>query len=119
MRKLLLTLCAATVALPALPAAADPPPWAPAHGYREHQYERQQQAYYQNDNSARYWRVQDGRYYCRRSNGTTGLIVGAGAGALLGNAITSHRDRTAGTLVGGALGALLGREVERGQARCR
>ena len=69
----------------------------------------------------RVYRGSDGRFYGQRSDGTTGLIVGAGAGALLGNAIDGGRRRTAGTLVGGALGALLGRTIEQNssQVRCR
>jgi hypothetical protein len=66
------------------------------------------------------YRGSDGRYYCRRSDGTTGLIVGAAGGALLGNVIDGGRSRTAGTLIGGALGALIGRSVEQSQdVRCR
>lgn len=65
------------------------------------------------------YRGSDGRYYCRRSDGTTGLIIGGAAGGLLGNVIDGGRNRTAGTLIGGALGALLGREVERQEVRCR
>ena len=65
------------------------------------------------------YRGSDGRYYCRRSDGTTGLVVGAGAGALLGNAIDGGRNRVGGTVIGGVLGALLGREVERNaDVRC-
>jgi hypothetical protein len=119
MRKIILGVAAAAATLSALPAAADPPPWAPAHGYREHQYERQQERYYRTGNGIQYWRGDDGRYYCHRSNGTTGLIVGAAAGALLGNSVTSHRDRTAGTVIGGAVGALLGQQIARGQVSCR
>jgi hypothetical protein len=58
------------------------------------------------------YRGSDGRYYCKRSDGTTGLIVGAAAGGILGNVIDGGRHRTGGTLIGGALGALLGRSVE-------
>lgn len=66
------------------------------------------------------YRGSDGRYYCRRSDGTTGLVVGAGVGALTGRAIDGGRNRAAGTIVGGVLGALVGREVERSQdMRCR
>jgi len=65
------------------------------------------------------WRGHDGRYYCRRDNGTTGLVIGAGVGALLGRTIDTRGDRTVGTLLGGALGAVLGREIDRGGARCR
>ena len=35
----------------------------------------------------RLYRGRDGRYYCRRSDGSTGLIVGAIAGGVLGNII--------------------------------
>lgn len=67
----------------------------------------------------RIWRGRDGRYYCERENGTTGLIIGAGVGALLGRAIDTRGDRTVGTVLGGALGAVLGREIDRGDMRCR
>lgn len=65
------------------------------------------------------YRGSDGRYYCRRSDGTAGLIIGGAAGGVLGNVIDGGRNRAAGTLIGGALGALFGREVERQQVRCR
>ena len=58
------------------------------------------------------YRGSDGRYYCKRSDGTTGLIVGAAAGGLLGNVMDGGRHRMGGTLIGGALGALLGRSVD-------
>jgi len=66
------------------------------------------------------YRGSDGRYYCKRSDGTTGLIIGAAGGGILGNVIDGGRHRTAGTLVGGALGALLGRSVDQNSdVRCR
>ena len=63
----------------------------------------------------------DGQYYCRRSDGTTGLIVGAGAGGILGNVIDGGRSRTVGTLLGAAIGGLAGRAVDQNQSqvRCR
>jgi hypothetical protein len=67
----------------------------------------------------RIYRGRDGRYYCRRPDGTTGLIVGAAAGGLLGNAIDNGRSSILGTLIGAGAGALIGREVERGSVRCR
>ncbi|MDY7098922.1 MAG: glycine zipper 2TM domain-containing protein [Pseudomonadota bacterium] len=67
----------------------------------------------------RVWRGRDGRVYCERDNGTTGLVIGAGVGALLGRTIDTRGDRTVGTLLGGALGAVLGREIDRGDVRCR
>jgi hypothetical protein len=66
------------------------------------------------------YRGSDGRYYCKRSDGTTGLIVGGAGGALIGNAVDGGRNRTAGTLIGGALGALLGRSIDQNSdIRCR
>ncbi len=69
----------------------------------------------------RVYRGSDGRYYCERNDGTTGLVIGAGAGALLGRAIDGGRNRAGGTIVGGVLGALIGRGVEQqqSQVRCR
>lgn len=69
----------------------------------------------------RVYRGNDGRYYCKRSDGTTGLIIGAAGGGILGNVIDGGRSRTVGTLIGAALGGLAGRAVDRNQAevRCR
>ena len=66
----------------------------------------------------RVWRGDDGRTYCRKRDGTTGLIIGGAAGALLGREIDKHGDRTLGTVLGAAAGALLGKEVA-GGTRCR
>lgn len=62
---------------------------------------------------------QDGRYYCRRPDGTTGLIVGGAAGALLGNVIAKGSSSTLGTILGAGAGALAGREIEQRTVRCR
>lgn len=104
-------------------------------GYREYgddAYDRDYDAvrYYRDDPryqervltaEDRVYRGSDGRYYCRRSDGTTGLVIGAGAGALIGRGIDGGRNRAGGTIVGGVLGALIGREIERSndQVRCR
>lgn len=65
------------------------------------------------------WRDSQGRLRCKRSNGTTGLIVGAAGGALLGRAVDTRGERATGTILGAAAGALIGREVQRGRTRCR
>lgn len=101
MRKVTLALAAATMALPvAMPA----PAFAQDNGYYQ----------------GRTWRGQDGRTYCRRRNGTTGLLVGGAAGALAGRAIDSRGSRATGTILGAAAGALLGREIDKSRGfRCR
>lgn len=67
----------------------------------------------------RTWVANDGRTYCRRSNGTIGTIVGGVAGALLGNVVDGGRNRAVGTIVGGGAGALAGRSIERSNDDCR
>jgi len=67
------------------------------------------------------YRGSDGRYYCKRNDGTTGLVIGAIGGAAVGNVIDGGHDRLAGTLIGGALGALLGKSIDQNSSdvRCR
>ena len=68
----------------------------------------------------RVYRGSDGQYYCKRNDGTTGLVIGAVGGGVLGNVIDGGHSRAVGTLLGGALGALAGRSIERSQSvRCR
>lgn len=67
----------------------------------------------------RVYRGNDGRYYCRREDGTTGLIVGGIAGGVLGNVIAPGGSETLGTILGAAGGALAGRAIYRSDARCK
>jgi len=62
------------------------------------------------------YRGHDGRSYCRRSNGTTGLVVGGLAGGLLGNAIGGD---ALGTLLGAAGGAVVGHSIDSSHYHCR
>lgn len=135
MRKSILMAAFGAMLVPSMPVLADPPGWASAHGRRAH--DRDEARYHRYDAAPRYdrygryatpqrlhpddriWRGRDGRYYCRRDNGTTGLIIGAAAGALLGRALDGGQDQTVGTILGAAGGALLGREIDRGELRCR
>ncbi|WP_066719833.1 glycine zipper 2TM domain-containing protein [Sphingomonas pituitosa] len=105
-------------------------------GYRNYDYNRPDPAYngyyadryYREDQRARerrlsrndrVYRGQDGRYYCRRNDGTTGLIVGGVAGGLLGNLIAPGGSQTLGTLLGAAAGAAAGRSVDRNNVTCK
>ena len=69
----------------------------------------------------RVYRGEDGRYYCKRNDGTTGLIVGAAAGGLFGNIIAGRRSSTVGTLLGAIAGGAAGASIDRNQqqVRCR
>ena len=89
--------------------------WDPAHHYSRTDREQRELAA-----EDRVYRGSDGRYYCKRSDGTTGLIIGAAGGGLLGNIIDGGHNRVAGTLIGGALGALAGRAIDQNSdIRCR
>lgn len=66
-----------------------------------------------------YWYGPNGRINCRRSDGTTGVVVGALAGGTLGNILAQTGDKTIGSLIGGTLGAILGQELARGNGSCR
>jgi hypothetical protein len=71
-------------------------------------------------NDERVYRGQDGRYYCRRSDGTTGLIVGAVAGGALGNVIAPGGSEVVGTILGAIGGGVAGRAIDRNrEVRCR
>lgn len=99
MRNIALAVAAATMAVPvAMPAPAM------AHD-----------GYYK----GKTWRGKDGRYHCRKKDGTVGLLVGGAAGALIGREIDGGRDRATGTIVGAAAGALLGRHIDRNSGRGR
>ncbi len=67
----------------------------------------------------RVYRGQNGDYYCRRKDGTTGLLVGGVAGGVLGNVIAPGGSELLGTVLGAAGGALAGRAIDRNNVRCR
>ena len=81
--------------------------------YRDGRYYRQRQLV-TND---RVYRGYDGRYYCRRSDGTTGLIIGAGVGALAGAAIANGGSNLLGALIGAGVGGAVGTTIDRNSSR--
>jgi uncharacterized protein YcfJ len=99
LRTTVLTLTAAALMVPAMPAAA--------------------LANDRGDYQGKVWRDSNGQLRCKRTDGTTGLIVGAAGGALIGRAIDSRGERATGTILGAAAGALLGRGIDRSRYRCQ
>lgn len=96
-----------------VPADAD------AQRYERGRYERAygneyRDGYNRQGYNQRTYRGDRGQYRARNqrcNSGTTGTIVGAIAGGLLGRTIDSRGDRAVGTVLGGAAGALAGRAV--------
>jgi uncharacterized protein YcfJ len=110
-RKFFLALGALSLAVPAAAVVV------PAGKAEAKSFEQQRKG---KRHKYREWRGRDGRTYCRKSDGTTGLVVGAVGGALVGRTIDTHGDRSAGTLIGAVAGGLAGREIDRGgKRRCR
>ena len=127
---LLGAFAAASVAA-AAPAYAGISTAAPAQGhglYKADQdtgfYKKKKRGrYYARDqrvnSNNRIWRDNDGRYRCKKDNGTTGLLIGGAVGGLAGHEIAGNGDKLLGTVLGAAGGALLGREIDRDKYRCR
>ena len=65
------------------------------------------------------WRGADNRYYCRRSDGTAGLIIGGLGGGVLGAAIAPGSSQPLGAIIGGSLGAVLGKNLADNKVTCR
>jgi uncharacterized protein YcfJ len=125
MKKFLISAIALSVSLggvAATPAAAQD--YRGGYGYSDRDYReyRDDRRDYRRDR--RHYR--DNRRYAYRDNrrcgsGTTGTIIGAIAGGLLGGEIgrgSSYRGRsTTGTIIGAGVGALAGREIDGGNCR--
>lgn len=91
-------------------------------GYYADRYYREDNRRYRErrlGHNDRIYRGQDGRFYCRRSDGTTGLIVGGVAGGALGALIAPGRSETLGALLGAAAGAAAGAAIDQNDVRCR
>jgi hypothetical protein len=92
-----------------------------AGGYYADQYYRDDRRYRERrlQENDRVYRGRDGRFYCRRSDGTTGLIVGGITGGVLGNVIAPGGSQTLGTILGALAGAAVGSAIDRDNVRCR
>ncbi|GGA38180.1 hypothetical protein GCM10011395_05560 [Sphingomonas psychrolutea] len=92
-------------------------------GYDPSRYYRDGSSYQERvlTSSDRVYRGTDGRYYCKRNDGTTGLIVGAIGGGVLGNVIAGGHSAGVGTLLGAIAGGVLGKSIDQNnqQMRCR
>ena len=100
----------ATAVIPVAPAMAQS---RYDRGYRDGYrggYDRTYRGY---DGQYRDYRDYRHRARERCRSGSTGTIIGAIAGGLLGNSVAGRGDRTVGTIIGGGVGALAGRAVDR------
>lgn len=110
---LILVLSAAALTAPA--ASAGPPPWAPAHGYRDHHHREEEreeppEAPREEYRPARSW----GPYINSRGACTWTQLdtaLGGALGGVLGSQIGSGSGRAIATVGGVVLGALVGHTI--------
>jgi hypothetical protein len=130
LKKIIISTAVAASALTALPAAAEA---QSRYGYssrydnryygqQRYDQQRYDQRYDRRYANQRYYnqRTYNGGYYNhygRRCSGSTGTILGAIAGGLLGNEVAGRGDRTLGAIIGAGAGALAGRAVDRSDCR--
>ncbi len=123
MKKIALSTAIAASALIAMPAAAEA---QSRYGYNDNGYYQNQRysqrynqrQYNQRRYNQRYYNSRYGRHYGQNcSSGSTGTIIGAIAGGLLGREVAGRGDRTVGAIIGGAAGALAGRAIDRNGCR--
>ena len=124
------TIAAFLAAGVAIAAPAQAGTATPAKAPAYHQFEQSADFYKKRDRrtyardqrinrDTRIWRGSDGRYRCKKDNGTTGLLIGGAVGGLAGHEIAGSGDKLLGTVIGAGAGALLGREIDRDKYRCR
>ena len=129
LKKIIISTAVAASALTALPAAAEAQSrygYSSRYdnGYYNQGYGRsyQGQRYDRRYANQRYYnqRTYNGGYYNhygQRCSGSTGTILGAIAGGLLGSSIAGRGDHTVGAILGAGAGALAGRAIDRSDCR--
>lgn len=111
-----LTLCVALAAPP--PAYADPPPWAPAHGYRAKHDHKHKHRHDDDDDDRVVYMVPYGidRGQCDRgivSSEVVGGVIGGAVGGVAGAQFGKGKGKTAATIGGAIVGVLVGASVGR------
>ena len=98
------------------PVFADPPPWAPAHGWR-----RQHDPFYVGY-AGRQWSDDYGVISGRCNTDTVLTAIGAAAGGAIANRTASEKNRTiatiAGAIVGGVIGNAVGEKIDERDRAC-
>lgn len=115
-------IAAMGLALPVVPAYADPPPWAPAHGYRaKHDYKHKHKHRHgdddDDDDDVVYvvpYGIDHGQ--CDRgivSSEVVGGVLGGAVGGVAGAQFGKGKGKTAATIGGAIVGVLVGASVGR------
>jgi surface antigen len=102
-------LASSVIAL-SLPAVADPPAHAPAHGWRAKQ---KGQKHHHIGHSGYEWELDYGVRSGSCDRRAIATALGSVAGAYIANRVAEPENRTVATLIGAAAGALIGNRIGR------
>ena len=100
----------------AFPVPADPPPWAPAHGWRK-----------KNDPNyvgytGKKWEKDYGVLEGRCNTAAVGAVLGGVAGGVVGSQVTKGDNRpvaiVVGTVLGAVIGSKIGADIDNGDRGC-
>jgi surface antigen len=98
----------ASLALPSPPGAyADPPAWAPAHGWRK-KHDPNYVGY-----TGKQWPDDYGVVSGHCDYETAGAVVGAAVGGAIGSSVGKGEGKTVAVLVGTVVGAVVGQRIAR------
>lgn len=86
-------------------AYADPPPWAPAHGWR-----KKNDPYYMGYSGKR-WGRDYGIISGECNWQAVGTVVGGVLGGVVGAKVSKREDRTIAVILGGVIGAVIGNRI--------
>ncbi|HXV23821.1 MAG TPA: RT0821/Lpp0805 family surface protein [Alphaproteobacteria bacterium] len=101
--------------MPLSAAYADPPPWAPAHGWRAKQHHKKDRYVHY---AAAPFDIDLG--HCNRD--VLGAVIGGVAGGAIGAGVAKGDNRTVaivgGTIIGAIIGGVIGRSMDRVDQNC-
>jgi surface antigen len=103
----LLTLLALMTLLPVDASFADPPPWAPAHGWRK-KHDPHYVGY-----EGRRWPSDYGVMRGGCDLQAIGAVLGGAVGVTIGSRVGERDERAVATVIGAVLGAVIGAQVGR------
>ena len=105
-KKSFLTLAVTALLLPAAPSVyADPPPWAPAHGWR-----KKHDPYYEGY-SGTHWECDYGIINGKCNRAAIGTVLGGAVGGAIGSRVGEDGNRGVAVILGTVLGAVIGNRI--------
>jgi surface antigen len=107
---------ALALSLVPVPSPADPPPWAPAHGWRK----KNDPTYvgYTGKKWGKDYGVLEGRCNTAQVGSVVGGVVGGAVGSQVGNGSSRTIAILVGTAVGAVIGAKIGQEIDAVDRAC-